>query len=133
MSPISPSLQQAMTRFFDDFVEAFRHFDGALIARRYLAPYSALHAGGVIDLLATPDDIGRYFQRIVERYHADGCRACRYADMALVAVGTQSAFATVTWDLLRGDGSVLGSWRESYGLTQTSAGWRIVSSMDHAE
>lgn len=131
MTTASSDLGQAMARFFDEFVDAFRHFDGPLIAQRYLAPYSALHAGGAIDLLTTPADIGDYFERIVAGYHAEGCRACRYSDLAFVAVGSQSAFATVTWTLLRDDGQPVSDWRESYNLTRTAAGWRIVASMDH--
>jgi hypothetical protein len=44
-----PELQRTAAGFFDEFVEAFRSFDGDKIAARYLSPYSSLHADGSID------------------------------------------------------------------------------------
>ncbi len=40
--------------------------------------------------------------------------------------------ATVTWELLRKDGSILSEWRESYSLVRMGDGWRIFASVDHA-
>lgn len=130
---IESALQQEAKAFFDGFVAAFATFDGELIARRYLSPYSALHVDGSVDVLSTAAEVGGYFQRIVDRYHARGCRACRYADLGIVAVGTRSVFATVRWDLLREDGTTLSSWRESYLLTRAGDRLRIFSSVDHAD
>ncbi len=47
------------------------------------------------------------------------------------AVDGPAATSTVTGAPTE-DGSAVGSWRESYGLTRTDGGWRIFSSIDHA-
>ena len=126
-----PSLRSAMTAFFDAFVVAFRTFDGAEIARRYQAPYVALHDDGSIDSFATATEIAEYFQAVVDEYHGRGCRSCGWRDLEVVPVGRQSALATVTWDLLGDDGKVLASWRESYNLMDVDGVPRIFASVDH--
>jgi hypothetical protein len=42
-------LKREAAAFFDDFVEAFRSFDGAEIARRYATHYLARHDDGSTD------------------------------------------------------------------------------------
>ena len=45
--------------------------------------------------------------------------------------GTRSALASVSWELLRADGSVASGWRESYNLLRSDQGWRVFASTDH--
>ncbi len=120
------------TAFFDAFVATFQTFDGDCIAQRYIAPYLARNAEGSIQCFGEHAEIGRYFQDIVNAYHAQGCRSCRYTDLDVVLIGSQSVLATVTWELLGENGSVLSSWRESYTLARTDNGLRIFASVDHA-
>ncbi len=124
-------LRAELTSFFDEFVDAFRAFDGRLIARRYAAPYMAMHADESGQVFATREEIGAYFQRVVDAYREQGCRSCRYGDLDATPLGERSALATVTWDLLLESGAVLSSWRESYNLVRTANGLRIFASVDH--
>lgn len=129
--------REAATAFFDDFVAAFSHFDGPLIARRYSAPYVALQADGSVQCFAEHAAIGQYFQSVVDAYHQQGVRSCRYCDLEIVPLGTQGALATVTWELLDENGEIHTAWRESYNLAHTAGdqepatGWRIFASVDH--
>ncbi len=125
------SLHQEIKQFFDAFVQAFEAFDGPLIARRYAAPYVALNGDGVLQSLTTQVRIGEYFQAVVDHYHQTGCRSCRYKGLEVIPLGQNSALATVTWELLQGDGSSIHSWRESYNLMRTAQGWFIFASTDH--
>jgi hypothetical protein len=118
--------------FFDNFTRAFAHFNGPLIAERYQAPYLAVKADGRSALYATQGEVGRYFQHIVDGYHQQGCRSCRYLDLALTEFSPHSLLASVTWELLLEGGQVHSRWRESYTLVSGPEGWRIVASMDHA-
>ena len=128
-----PDLRREAIEFFDRFVAAFREFDGERIAQRYVAPYQAMHTDGSIRSFAEQREIGAYFQRVVDEYHAQGCRSCRYLDLELLPLGSRGALATVTWQLLDGQGGVLRSWRESYGLSRAEVGLRIFVSVDHAD
>ena len=134
MTVDNTALAGAAAEFFDSFVAAFQSFDGARIAALYLVPSVALQADGSLGCLTSQSELARYFQAVVDGYRAQGFRACRYRDLAVTAIGARSALATVTWDLLRNDGEVLKSWRESYNLHRTDPGpWRIFASADHAE
>jgi len=126
------ALQDEVRRFFEDFVAAFAAFDGALIARRYGAPYLALNAAGEARLFATAADIGDYFQIIVDRYFAQGCRSCRFHGLEITPLGSAAVLASLNWELLDEGGEVIGAWRESYNLTRGFDGLRIHVSTDHA-
>ncbi|OGB25708.1 MAG: hypothetical protein A3I66_04815 [Burkholderiales bacterium RIFCSPLOWO2_02_FULL_57_36] len=124
-------LEGAASRFFDDFVEAFRSFDGITIAQRYLTPYLAFHTHGAADVFLSHADTADYFQRIVSAYHAKGCRSCRYNDLEIVPIGRECALATVTWELLSEDQAVLETWRESYNLCLVESRFLVFASTDH--
>jgi hypothetical protein len=125
------ALQTEVAAFFDAFVQAFPSFDGKKIAERYAAPYLALNGEGVLTLLPTQADVAGYFQTVLDNYRAQGCHSCRYLELEVLAVGSQSAMGTVTWEMLDQDGKVLSSWRESYSFMRTENGLRIFSSTDH--
>jgi len=125
------ALRSEVQRFFESFVSAFREFDGNLIAQRYTAPYVSLNADGGIQLFSTWGQIGEYFQDIVTGYHLQGCRSCRFTDLEVVALGLNSALASVTWELLRTDESIISAWRESYNLMRAGDGFLIFASIDH--
>lgn len=126
-----PDLHTSARRFFDEFVEAFASFNGSRIAERYLAPYLAFHAHDSVQVFQSPAETGAYFQRIVDAYHAKGCRSCRYTGMEVFALGRDCAVATVTWELLAEDGVILESWRESYNLCLVDGQFKVFASTDH--
>ena len=123
--------RQLAAAFFDQFVHAFASFDGELVARRYHAPYLALHADGSMDLHERPQDTARYFQAILDGYHARGARSCTYDSLEVVPLGQAHLLATVTWTLLDATGAELDRWRESYTLAVQAGHCRITTSIDH--
>ena len=125
-------IREQAAAFFDEFVDAFGSFDGKQIALRYDVPYLARHANGSCEVFDSGERIAGYFQRIVDGYHGRDCRACRYNDLEALPLGRDAMLGTVTWELLRGDVSVLASWRESYGLARSEGRLKILVSIDHA-
>lgn len=125
-------LQTELAAFFDAFVEAFRSFDGRAVGARYATTYLALNSEVTLTLLTTQEEIARYFQTVLDNYFDQGCRSCRYLELEVFSMGSQSAIGTVTWELLDQDGKIVSSWRESYNLTRTKHGLRIFASTDHA-
>lgn len=134
--PQSPAPQQAeletrARQFFDEFVEAFLTFSGSTIAERYVAPYLAFHTQGAADAFGSSTEISAYFQKVVDGYHAGGCRSCRYRDLDVAPLGRECAVATVTWELLTADSAVLEAWRESYNLCLVRGRFKVYASTDH--
>lgn len=124
--------QPQITHFFDDFVAAFTSFDGQRIAERYLAPYLAQHAEGG-EVFASRAETSAYFQKVLDDYHARGCRSCRYTDLKVVPMGSRCALASVSWELLDGERQSLGGWRESYNLALVGERLLIFASTDHSD
>jgi hypothetical protein len=122
----------AVRAFFDEFVEAFRTFDGTEISRRYLTPYVSMHADGTSTLFSSNTAIAEYFQKVVDEYHEQECRSCRYQELAVTPMGTNAALGTVTWELLRENGTIVTSWRESYGVVHSQGKLKAFVSIDHA-
>jgi hypothetical protein len=124
--------QERARRFFDEFVEAFAAFDGALVAQRYLSPYLAFSGPATVRVFASVEEIATYFQGILDGYRVRGCRACRYRDLEVLALGADCVLGTVTWELLAEDSTVIETWRESYNLCRVGDGYRVFTSTDHA-
>jgi len=122
-----------IAEFFEDFVEAFGSFSGARIATRYCVPGVALRGNGSIESFGSRADVERFFQAAVDAYHRDGCRGIRFRDLEVVPMGERSVLGTVTWELLREDGSVLRQWRQSYNLVRADGGWQIFASTYHID
>ena len=129
----SRELFEEVAGFFDDFVEAFKSFSGARIATRYLVPGVAVRGDGSIRSLQSREEVERFFQGAVDGYRRDGCRGIRFKDLEVVPIGGRSVLGTVTWELLREDGSVLRPWRQSYNLVRVENGWQILASTYHVD
>jgi len=124
-------LETKASRFFDDFVAAFRTFNGAIIAQRYIVPYLAFHNDGAADVFTSDAEVAAYFQSIVNDYHAQGCRSCGYDDLMVVQMGSECALATVTWQLYSENDTAISTWRESYNLCWVDDRFRVFASTDH--
>ena len=97
------------------------------ISRHYLA----FHTAEAMRVFTTRGEIAGYFQGIVHDYHARGCRSCRYEDLEVVRLGDECAVATVTWQLLAEDRSIVSAWRESYNLCLVEGRFMVFASTDH--
>ncbi len=119
-------------RFFDRFVEAFASFRGEDVALRYRPPFLAVDATGGARAFTTSAAIAAYFQTTLDGYRAQGCATCRYRDLQLADLGGPVALLTVTWELLRTDGVVVHTWRESYVVVRQAGSLAVTASIDHA-
>jgi hypothetical protein len=99
---------------------------------RYFVPGVALRGDGTVQALPSRTEVEGFFQAAVDSYHRDGCRGIRFKDLDVVPMGARGALGTVTWELLRADGSALRHWRQSYNLVRIGAGWQIFASTFHA-
>lgn len=122
------------TAYFNRFAAAFSIFDGNQVAELFAASVVALGRDGSLVGLPTRDDVVRYYQAALDRYHCDGCCSCRWSDLSVVSMGRRGLLATVTWDLLREDGAVHTRWRQSYSLGLLGeGGLKAFATASHAE
>jgi hypothetical protein len=68
---------------------------------------------------------------VADGYYRDGCRSSRYGNLEVTRIGGRSILATLDWEQLREDGSVMRQWRQSYNLVRAGKGWQILVSTFH--
>jgi hypothetical protein len=118
--------------YFDDFIAAFSTFNGERVATKFIVPYLAQGASGERTLFTTVSELGEYFQQYLDEYQRKGIVQCRYANLEVKWLGTESAVASVTWSLLDAAGSLIMSWSESYVLAITKEQALAFASVDHS-
>jgi hypothetical protein len=123
-------LDNEVRTFLESYNKAFASIDGARIAALYHSPCVTLRGDGSIHCLTT-GDLAAFFQNVADTYHREGYRDGRFKILQVAPLGERSALVTVDWELLRGDGSVIRGWTQSYNLVRVNAGWQILVSTFH--
>lgn len=122
---------ESVHAFFEAFCAAFATFDGEAVARLYHVPHVALRGDGSVHCIQAAEDVARFFQDALDRYHEQGCRRCRFRDLHVVSIGERSVLATVTWELLDAGDAMRLSWRQSYNLIDVKGPWQVLTSTEH--
>jgi hypothetical protein len=123
--------EAAIKEFFEDFVTAFSSFDGARVATKFSLPYMAKGPGDVCNVFESRPQLAAYFQSHLDEYHSQGCRECRYSNLSLNWLGSESVVATVTWNLVDVSGVSVTSWSESYVLAFAKDSALAFATVDH--
>jgi ketosteroid isomerase-like protein len=123
-------LEGEVRAFLESYNKAFASIDGARIAALYHSPCVTLRGDGSIHCLSS-NDLAAFFQNVADTYHREGYRDGRFKMLDVVPIGGRSALVTVDWELLRGDGSVIRGWRQSYNLVRVNGTWQILVSTFH--
>lgn len=118
-------------QFFDRFAQYFKSFDGAVIVNRYLAPYTAISSDKSVSLYKKHKDIENYFSSILADYKKQNAEYCTYSNFEFSAIGEKAAFATMNGNMMKSDGTLVTSWRESYILILSDSILKILTSIDH--
>ena len=126
------TLTAEVRAFFDKYNDAFASLDGKAIAACYHAPMLTMRGDGSIHCLASKEEVATFFQGVVDGYAKEGGgRPSGLSDLEVTGLGGKSVLATMQWDMLNADGSVIRSWRQSYNLVRVSKEWRILVSTFH--
>jgi len=125
------TLASDLNSFFEQYNEAFASIDGRRIAALYHVPTVTMRADGSIHCLQSGEELARFFQGVAETYRRDGYRKGRFRNLEAVPIGGRSALATMDWELLRDDDSVIRAWRQSYNVVRVGSAWQILVSTFH--
>jgi hypothetical protein len=124
-------LSKQIRVFIRDYVRAFDTFDSVTIASFYNIPCVAVRGDGSVYCLSHDEELNSFFHKIVGTYRQEGWQHFRYRNLEVTAIGTQSALASVDWQMLRNDGSLVRRWRQSYNLLRIGSQWKILASTIH--
>ena len=117
--------------FFEDFIAAFSSFDGARVAAKFSLPYMAKGPAEACNVFDARSQLAQYFQSYLDEYHSQGCRECRYSNLAVSWLGVECAVASVTWNLVDASGVSVTSWSESYMLAFANGSALAFATVDH--
>jgi hypothetical protein len=129
MSSVNPV--DSAKAFLDEYTAEFDTRDGLRISALYHAPCVTVRGDGSVHCFQSRDEIGCFFGRVADGYAKEGMHAGVYKNFNAVPIGGASVLATVDWEMLREDRTVIRQWRQSYNLIRTSEGWRILCSTIH--
>lgn len=124
-------MKENLIQFFGKFSQDFKSFDGAIIANRYLAPYTAISSEKSVSVYKEHKDIENYFNSVLSDYKKQGVEYCTYSDFEFSSIGQKAALATMNWNMMKTDGTLVANWRESYVLILSDNVLKIVTSIDH--
>ena len=125
------TLTSEIKKFLNDYTSAFALVDGAAIARCYHAPSITMRDDGSVHVLETRQQLEAFFQAVAQKYFDEGRQNARFSDLALQPIGSKSVLATMQWQQIRADGSVIHSWWQSYNLIYVDGRWQIFASTFH--
>jgi hypothetical protein len=117
-----------ITEFFDRFCREFASFDGRRVGRLFVTPSIALRSDGETQGFASQREIENYYQSALDRYRSSGCTECRWRDLQVAKIGEKSIVATVSWDLIGKDMSLLRKWRQAYFIARFSGQLKVYGS-----
>jgi hypothetical protein len=128
---IDQALTAEVQGFFEQYNKAFASIDGGRIAARYYMPTVTMRADGSIHCLQSREELAPDSFRMLLKYRGEGYRDGRFNNLEVIAIGGRSVLATMHWELLPGDGSVIRGRRQSYNLVRVGRGWQILVSTFH--
>lgn len=96
-----------------------------------MPPCVTVRGDGSVLCLQSREELQAFFQKVVDGYYREGFRGGPFVNLDVVAIGTRSALATLDWEMLREDKTVIRRWRQSYNLLRVGAEWKILTSTFH--
>ena len=129
------ALVEQVRRFLETYANTFDSIyidGGAAIAQLYHAPCVTVRGDGSVYCLQSREEVQAFFQKVADGYYREGYRGGGpFTNLDVVAIGTRSALATMDWELLREDKTVIRRWRQSYNILRVGTEWRVLASTFH--
>lgn len=125
------ALADQVRAFFEEYNDAFASIDGKRIAELYHMPSITMRGDGSIHCLQSRRDLAQFFQGVADSYYKEGFRSGNFANFEVVPIGSRSALAALDWEMRRGDGGVIRTWRQSYNVVHVRGQWQILVSTFH--
>jgi len=117
--------------FIQEYARRYSDHDPDAVTELCLYPFLAIRGGEPIHL---PDrDVHDHFATIMETYRGGGAATWTPVAIDTRRLGEHAAFATVRWNALDADGTVVRDTETTYHLLTNSNGWRFLSYTNHFE
>jgi hypothetical protein len=100
----------------------------------YHNPSITMRGDGSVHCFQSREELQQFFQGVGEAYSREGnLGPGRYHGLTIQPIGAQSVLATLNWQMMRLDGSMVREWRQSYNLVRVDGRWQIFVATFHLE
>src|SRR6266545_3317748 len=123
-------VKDAIEALVDEYARRYSEHDADAVTALCLWPFVAVREGAPIHL-ADRKQVRDHFATIMARYRGSGVTTWSLVEIGILPAGESACFATVRWNALAQDGSVLRNTTTTYQLLGGPGGWRFVSYTNH--
>ena len=123
-------MKDAIEALVDEYARRYSEHDADAVTALCLWPFVAVREGAPIHL-ADRKQVRDHFATIMARYRGSGATTWSPVEIGVLPAGESACFATVRWNALAQDGSVLRDTTTTYQLLGGPGGWRFVSYTNH--
>jgi ketosteroid isomerase-like protein len=120
---------ESMQRFWETYSERYMASDLDAVEALYEAPFLAVRENEPLHLRDRDEG---HLAGLMEAYRNAGAKEATIADLQVVQLDGASSIATVRWNALAGDGTLLREFTVTYQLLRQPDGWRILSYTYHS-
>ena len=114
----------------DEYIRRYSERDVEGVTEFCLAPFLAIREGVPIHM-PDRDAVRDHFAAMIDAYRETGVATWKRIENDVRELGEHAVFATVRWNALDSEGSVLRDTRTTYHLLATPDGWRFLSYTNH--
>jgi hypothetical protein len=121
-------------KVLDDYVRHWYAGEWSGVAALYYVPSITMRGDGSVHCFQSRKELEDFFHGVGAGYDTEGdLGPGRYHSLTTQPIGARSLLATLTWQMVRKDGSVVREWRQSYNLVCTDGRWLILVATLHLE
>ena len=128
------ALLDEIKKLFDDYARVWHEGDWLAVAMLYHVPSITMRGDGSIHSFQSREEVQEFLRRVGEGYNREGNLGTgRHYGLAALPIGARSVLATLTWQAVLQDGSILREWQQSYNLVRADGRWQILVATFHLE
>jgi hypothetical protein len=121
-------------KFFDDYTRDWYASDWTAVAMLYHVPSITMRGDGSVHCFQSREELEEFFQGVGDAYNREGnLGPGRYHGLTVQPMGARSVIATLTWQMVLVDGSLIREWRQSYNFVRVEGRWQILVATLHLE
>jgi hypothetical protein len=121
-------------KLLDDYVRHWYAGEWSTVAALYHVPSITMRGDGSVHCFQSEQELQEFFHGVGASYDTEGdLGPGRYHSLATQPIGARSLLATLTWQMVRKDGSVVREWQQSYNLVRSDGRWQILAATLHLD
>lgn len=119
--------------FFGCYRSEFDSSNWEAFTSRFQVPFVTIRGDGSVHYLQSHGEVRRFFEAVAAAWRQEGYERFTTANFEATPLGKFSSLVTFDWEMLRKDGSLVKTWRQSYQLIDVRSEWKVLVSTFHAK